>query len=565
MTQSARQLLLIRSSQPENVYGRFTAEILKSEGFNGFEIVDLDTQPFPAFEPDTLIVLTRCFLRNSEMDMLQDAITSGARMVCFQPSWSLAERFGMKSKISVLRSGWIRIHDGYPGSGVPIQTHMPIALYEVPPGSGHILADAVDSEWKTGGGPAVVRGSMGKGKWAFFFYDLPCAVARIRFGDPELASLLTSGHWRWTHASDLFDGHTDPRVLRVPQADFHCQLLAKVLTDIAPYPLPRLWYYPCAEHRSACVFQSDDDLSTWEQFTELSDSLLRHDAKGTFYLMRQTLLTDEQVKELRSKGHTFAPHVFANDGVEDLYFRFGQILPEHTLEFKKQFGACSPSLQCHYAPWMGYMSWVPLHMEHGYRLLFAYMSSPSHNLNTFLCGSGRPMRFFDRNGTLYDCRQQPVPTYDDSSIKEQATRDPQSLVGQFEKLLASAVERTHTAFAISSHPVSFATYSRPFIEGCFDALYREGAPILNADEWIAFLDRREAVCVSHTETSETSLSFTVSNLAGSIPLMIPVKASMKVAVNGREVPTTRIRRLEEDYLVIPLEGDGKDISITVGK
>jgi len=501
------------------------------------------------------------------MDLLQQGVTSGARVVCFQPSWGLVERFGLKSQKKVLNPGWIRISQEFPGAGIPIQTHRPIALYETEAGNWQGLAEAVDVEWKTGYGWAAVRGTAGKGEIVFFFYDLPSAVAGIRFGNPDLASLLTSGHWGWTHAPDLFFEYTDPRVLRVPQADFHGQFLAKVLTDISPYPLPRFWYYPRSEHRSAMVFQSDDDMSTWEQFTELSDSLLRHGGKGTFYLMRHTLLTDGQVAELRSKGHTFAPHPFAVDGKEDLYFRFPEVLSDHTREFKERFGACSCSLQCHYAPWMGYMSWVPVHVQLGYRLLFAYFSSPQPYLNTFLCGSGRAMRFYDQDGTLYNCRQQPVITYDDASIQNRVANDPNGLVGEFEALLRPAVEQTHTAFGMLSHPVSFVTYSRPFIERCFGLLYREGAPIFNGDEWTAFLDYRESVGIKHLARADGGISCMISNLTGPLPLMVPVGKgkTLSIEVDGMKAKEVIHRRLEQDYLFVQLEGKpGKAIHIDIG-
>ncbi len=566
MEPCVKQLLLVRSSQPENVYGCFTEEILKSEGFNGFETVDIDRSGFPELKAGDIAILTRCFLRKAEMELVHRSVTAGARMVCFQPSWGLAERFGVKSRKQVLNPGWVQISPGFPGTGSPIQTHRPIALYEADNGTWQRLAEAVDVEWKTGYGPAVIRGSVGKGEIVFFFYDLPSAVAGIRFGNPELASMLTSGHWGWTHAPDLFFEYTDSRVLRLPQADFHGQFLAKTLTDISAYPLPRFWYYPRTEQRSAAVFQSDDDMSTWEQFTELSNSLIRHKGKGTFYLMRKTLLTDAQVAELRSKGHTFAPHAFGVDGEDDLYFRFPEVLTDHTREFKERFGACSTSLQCHYAPWMGYMSWVPLHVRLGYRLLFAYFSSPQPYLNTFLCGSGRAMRFYDQDGTLYNCRQQPIITYDDSSIQERVTKDPEGLVAEFENLLKPAVEQTHTAFGILSHPVSFVTYSRPFIERCFDGLHQEGTPIFNGDEWSAFLDYREAIRIRHTVRPDGGISCVVSNLGGPLPLMVPVEKSktLQVTIDGTKVEGKVHRRLEQDYVFIQLEATpGKEIRIDI--
>ena len=556
-----RQWLLIRSSQPENVYGRFAGEILKSEGFNGFDLVDLDAESLPELTADDVAILTRCFLHKAEIEQLLAMVRNGARLICLQPSWTLAAQLGWKSRKRVTYPGWIDIAEGYPGSGTPIQAHVPIAEYDPPDQNAAytIAARAVRSDWTNADCPAAVVQSVGRGKIALFFYDLPEAVARIRFGNPDLASHLTSGQWGWPHASDLFDGHVDERVINLPQADFHGQFLAKVLTDIAAHPQPRLWYYPDAAQRSAAVFQSDGDLSEPQQFAALSDCLLQHRGAGTFYLMAQTKLTPSCVADLRAKGHTFGPHVFGVDGEDDLYFRFPQRLDEETQRFKQRFGEPSRTIQCHYAPWMGYMNWLADHVRHGYRLLFAYLSIPPQRLNTYMCGSGRPIRFYDRDGTTYPCWQQPVISYDDSSLAELMGNNPAPLLEKFEANLQASINRTHSAFGILSHPVSFCTYSRPYMEACFDRLTAEGVPICNGDQWCDHLERRDAVRVRTLVNDDNSLTCIVSNLTGRQTLMIPLATGHAPQLDG----ATRVRRLEQDYLFIPLEGDGSEIHLNI--
>ena len=93
---SFRQLLLIRSSQPENVCGRFAQEILRAEGLAGFEQVDLDARGLPALGVDDLAILTRCFLIKGEMDWLRESVQGGGRVACIQTSRQLAERLGWK-------------------------------------------------------------------------------------------------------------------------------------------------------------------------------------------------------------------------------------------------------------------------------------------------------------------------------------------------------------------------------------------------------------------------------------------------------------------------------------
>jgi len=561
------QILLVRSTQPENTFGRFTMELLAAEGLNGFECVDLDNEPFPALGPHDMVILTRCFLRDLEIECLYGAVERGARIVVFQPSPRLVRRFGWETRNSVIHPGWIRIAAGYPGCGVPIQTHVPVALHDRGPECGECkcVADAVHSNWSESACPAVAEQCVGQGRAVFFFYDVPEAVARIRFGNPDLASYPTLGRWKSLHAGDLFAGHVDERVKQLPQADCHCQLLAKVLTDISCYPLPRLWYYPETDHRTAAVFQSDGDNSSVDQFRQLSDSLLRHGCTATFYLMGDTRMTERDVAEFRAKGHTFAPHVNPHECQDEWYFDFRKQIREQTGSFRKRFGACSPTIQCHCAPWQGYMDWVPDFIDGGYRLLFTFVSLPVAFHNAYMCGSGRPLRFFDR-GTLHDCWQQPMVTYDDLSVKERIENELSRVVAEFEKLLMSALERTHTAIPMLSHPLSFSTYSKPFIEACLDRLQREKVPVYNGDQWYAFLERRRAVRMSLEVSGEDTLRCTLHNLQGRLSLMIPVSGGARapaVSIDGSGVSGTVHRRLEQDYMFVQLEGDAADRDIQV--
>lgn len=557
------QYLLIRSSQPQNVFGLFTQEILISEGLTGFQTVDLDRDALPSLDPNDLVVLTRCPVKKAECEALYNAVERGTRLVAFQPSLSLASAFGLVSALKVLHPGWIRVRDGHPGAGVPLQTHIPIALHEA--SDWVVLADAVETNWTESGYPAVVTRTIGRGRVAFFLYDLAHAVARIRFGNPDLASFCTTGVWRWLHAVDLFSGHIDERVQDVPQADLHTQLLAWVLTDLSSVPLLRVWYYPEIRNRSVAVMQSDDDGSTVAQFRELSDSLVAHQGTATFYLMRDTHMSEADVAEFRALGHTFAPHANPFNSQEDWCFGFPDVLREETRMFRERFGECSRSIQCHCAPWKGYMDWVPLFMELGYRLLFAYLSAPIALLGGFMCGSGRPIRFYALDGTQHHCWQQPILYYDDTTVRDLIQQQGlDDLLARFRSLVDRTVKQTHTAIGILSHPVSFATYSKPLMQPAFDLLRQQNVPILNGDQWLEFLERRSGVVATLEDCTDHRCVYRLSDVRGRISLMVPRKsASCEIAVNGIAAEPVMERRLEQDYFLFEVEGNGQPLSVCV--
>ncbi|MHB0939926.1 MAG: polysaccharide deacetylase family protein [Armatimonadota bacterium] len=550
-----RQWLLVRPSQQENAFGPCLQEILRAEGLSGFRMVNLD-EGLPELRADDLIVLTRCFLRNDEIERLRAAVEAGARLVVLHPSVLLAHQFGWEPQQRAVYPGWVQVGAGSPGHGLPLQTHLPIAAFTC--SDAETLAGAVDAAWNDAGCPAVARRRFGKGAVVLFFYDLPKAVARLRFGDPELAAVETSEQWHWTHASDLF-AHCDDRVLDRPQADFHGQLLAKILTDISPYPLARTWYYEKIAQRSAVVFSSDDDWSTPDQFKQLSDALVSHGGVATFYLVKDTHLSDEEIAALRALGHTFAPHVHLPDG-EELAYAFPKHMEEETRLLKARLGSLSVSLQMHRAPWLGYMTWVPDFIRYGFRLLMSYLSLPPQNVNRYLCGSGRPLKFVDQDGAVHDCWQQPVLSYDDQTLIPAMTADPQAFVRKFAEILRPAMEEHHTTLGMASHPVSYATYSKPFFDALLDLIVAEGVPIYNGDGWCAFNDRRNAVQIEQSQDGD-ALTCTVRGLVGELPLMLPVTGPATVTVNGQPAEGIILRRLGQEYLCLQLNGDGTEIVV----
>jgi hypothetical protein len=570
--QRLSQYLVVNSSQPENRYGPFAEQILLSEGLMGFTRVDLAEERLPELQPGDLVLVTRCFLRRTQLDTLLAAVNGGVSAVFLQPQQLLAELLGFAPACRVTYPGYVRVRMGQSPAELPLQTHLPIPCYDMPEtvDTWDQVAGAFDAKWHDTGYAAVLRGRHGQGALALFFYDVAEAVARIRFGNPDLGGYIATGRWAWPHAFDLFSDHVDQRVAHLPQADLHAQLLAWVLTDAASYPLPRLWYYEEAAYRTAGILESDGDMSEPEQFHALAAAVEQRNGTGTFYLMKDTKLSESDIESMRARGHTFAPHVHPRGRTEETYFAMPDGLKEETDLFTKKHGAVSPSLQCHLAPWPGYMSMVPAHVANGYRLLFAYLPSPFGLWGKHMCGSGRPMKFYDRDGTLHDCWQQPVVTMDDTTLVELLRDRVEEAQGLFDTALDAAVETNHTALAILSHPVSFCTYSGPVVEYCFDRLHDAGARIYNADEWLKFADNRSAIRVELAKNEEGDLVCDVSGLECRVPLMVPMEHSLSgdawVTVNERPATGRVESRFGEQWCFIQLDPEehGPDARIVIG-
>ncbi len=565
--QKVGQNLVVRSGQAENTYGAFTQQILHAEGLMGFETVDLELQSMPDFSPGDLVLLTRCSLNSAQIESLLARVLAGVSLVVLQPQAGIVKRLGIQRQEGIVLPAYVKVSPDYAVPDLPLQTHLPISRWALPENDPpwRVIAGAVDSDWNDVALPAVASSRIGKGKIAVFFYDLPEAVARIRFGNPDLASYPTLENWDWPHVADMYTNHVDPRTKHLPQADLHCRLLALVLNDVAREPLARFWYYQQAAQRTACIFQSDGDSSTPEQFQALASALEKRNGTATFYLMTATKLTPEHVVQLRQRGHSFGPHVNPRARSEELYFAIPEALAEETAHFKERFGACSPSLQCHCAPWMGYMELLPAHIRNGYRLLFGALSLPLHMWGNYMCGSGRPMKYFDRQGVLHDCWQQPVIIYDDTTLTDKLTNHVDEARAEFERLLQESMNESHTPLALLSHPVSFCTYSSTFYEAVLSRIHEENIPIYNGDEWTDFIDCRDAVGLEQMRDEDGTTSYVVTNLKGQLPLMIPVPQgdNPSFLVNDQPAEHTILERFGRRWAFLQLdESMGKRIETT---
>lgn len=562
-----QHLLLLRSAQSTARYGLFLQEILRSEGFMQFDAIDLDTQCFPRLGPDDLIVLSRCILRRGEIDTLCDAVQGGAALVAVQPQAALVEKFGGRPALRVIYPGMLSVEAGLPSEGHPLQTHVPITCYANDGSHWSALAHASPCDGRETPYPALVRTTLGRGTAWIFFYDLAEAIARLRFGDPALANYATTGLWAWPHAADQFQGQLDIQLSRRPHADLHSQILAHALIDAYRHPLARFWYYPAVEQRAGAVIQSDEDSSTAEQVETLASVLERRGGATTLYLMHDTALGADAVNALRRRGHTFGPHPNPHRGTDEWHFSFPEILREETAHFRSRFGPPSPTLQSHCAPWLGHLEWVSLHVELGYRLLFAYISLPVEMWGKFMAGSGRPIRFFDGTMGLFDCWQQPIIFYDDTSVIGLLTNRLDQAHRHFESVLADALECTHTTLPFLSHPVSFCTYSRPFMERCFDRLVSAAVPILNGDQWLEFIDRRATASLKQESSPDGTLRCRIRNLKCRLALMLPTAkcppARFDVRINGTTTTPVKLNRFNTDYLAVNLAGDEQHSEFTV--
>ncbi len=351
------------------------------------------------------------------------------------------------------------------------------------------------------GSPAIVYRQVGQGEVILFAYDLAHSVARLRQGNPEHADLSYAGLEGVYRPSELFVGQLDEAQMLLPQADLQTALLARLIERLSPRP--RLWYYAHASQQSVIIMTSDDDWSTLDQFEILLAGLRKRQATCTFYVVPESNLTPELIERYKQEGHTFSVHPALASDIRNLNARpepqvtqVAGMLRQNIERHTAHFGGSVATIRQHAVRWLGYVEAARVLAALGVQMETNFISVSPFSLG-YMAGSGRPLPFVDTNGELIPVYQQPTHWTEEVLIHpafvfsfKWSVAQALEVVG---KILKRAAHEFYTPICFNSHPVSFATYSSPLIEGSWDLALAEGMAILSADQWLEWTQARNGV------------------------------------------------------------------------
>lgn len=186
-------LILVRADQKENAFGRYAGEILRAEGFNWYRIEEMDGQDLESLSRFPLVILTHCFVDQRDIEVLLHYARNGGRLVCLRPCLRLAQALGLEATYAAQRGGYLRINAGSAvGQGLctqSLQIHGMADHWMLPEDSHYDVGTwLLEHREDLPEYPALLWGSLERGRVAIFSYDLSAAVACIRQGDPARAN-----------------------------------------------------------------------------------------------------------------------------------------------------------------------------------------------------------------------------------------------------------------------------------------------------------------------------------------------------------------------------------------
>jgi len=556
-----RVLALSRRSSARP-FAEYLGEILAAEGLLCVERSDRldDLECYSA-------VVAYAELSEGEWEALKAYVEGGGRLVFIRPPPSRAELFGLRplgARLSDVRPApkYLRVDSSRLLGGLAdraVQVPSDGDLYEVV--DGEVVARISLSLRGEGAYPAIVVRRVGDGLAAAYTYDLVEAVVTLRQGRRELAGVDADGSGV-VKPNDMFIGLLDPRLRWVPQADVHMRTLSRLLERVLgpSKPLPRLWYFP---EGSECVvvMTGDSDVMTEEDLKRLLSILSEYGAHYTLYVRAEEhgVVPSGSVGELRTRGLSLGPHTFPGFAPSPEEAR--RAVSEQVRRHCEAYGG-GLTHRGHCTVWVGWVEMAKILEECGVKMDLSYYPYRYFQCG-YLNGSGLPMRFIDERGEMVDVYEQSTHWADDVALVDKTFVDPYDLSELIEDAVRTIEESRrlyHTALTFCIHPVNMrpdVLNSAVWLRAVLSYCRSEGIPVLSADEWLEFNERRRRVrAVSYSvSSSELRLVLEAEEPVKGVAVAFPVRGSSvaSVAVDGGEASYAVKELLGSEYLVVVLD------------
>ena len=421
----------------ENPFGRYYAEILRNEGFNAFTATDISNVNAGTLDEYETVILGEMPLTDVQVSMFTDWVGAGGNLIAMRPDPKLADLLGLTNASGTLANEYLRVDTATsPGKGIvgqTIQFHGDADLYSLGGGTREVATLYSNANTATQN-PAVTLRDVGAngGQAAAFTYDLARSVVYTRQGNPAWEGQnrdVTDSGDPGIRANDMFYGAKAGDVqpdwinldkVQIPQADEQQRLLANMIgqMNLDKKPLPRFWYFPRAEE--AVIIMTGDDhaggqtnqyFDYFKQESPQGCSVADWECiRGTSYMYPNTPLSDAQAKAYQDDGFEVALHMqtgctspWTAENLEDFY-------RDDLSRFRAEFPSVEPPTtnRTHCIAWSDWVTQPKVELDNGIRLDTNYYYYPGpwiKNRAGMFTGSGMPMRFADKDGSMIDVYQ----------------------------------------------------------------------------------------------------------------------------------------------------------------
>ncbi len=518
-------LVVAGSSNP---FGRYYAEILRTEGFNEFAVADLSSVSSSTLSSYDVVILGDMPLSSSQAQMFSNYVSAGGNLIAMRPDKQLASLIGLSSFGSTLSDAYLAVNSTGPGAGIVSQTiqfHGTADLYSNV--NATVVATLYNNSSSPTASPAVTLRSSGSGQIAAFTYDLARSVVYSHQGNPAWYTVARASGGL-AMAWNPFVGWVDNSRMAIPQADEQQRLLANLILSMnaRKKPLPRFWYFP-NNNKAIMVMTGDDHAlggtaGRFDALAALSPSCSLDNwtcIRGTSYVYPGEPLTASAANNYQSQGFEIALH----PRLSCTYCTRAQIDTDFTNllgQLRTQYPGLSPSAttRIHAGTWgTDYTAPAESELTHGIRMDLTLEQMPYQQYSAtpgFMTGSGMVMRFAQVNGTLLDIYQAATHLSDETGQQHPAWENT---------VLDNAVGSNGYYAILTSLVHTDASWNTPIAVGAANAAKARGVPVITARQLLTWLDGRNGSSFGSLNFSGNQLSFSISAASGAngLQAMLP--------------------------------------------
>jgi len=543
-------------------FGVYTGEILKTEGFNEFQMDSLsDAKVSLKFlKQFDVVILSETLVTPSQKEMITTYVKEGGNLISFRPDKKLSDIFGIKDAGGVISEGYIALDKNSEQAkkltSETMQFHGLADKYSLKGGS---TIAALDSDAKTNAGmPAVVSNNFGKGHAVAFLYNLPKSVVYTRQGNPLSAGIEKDGI-NGLRAMDLFtDGWVNTSKNTINQADEQMRLLSHCIEKMNSYtkPLPRFWYFP--DNLKCLVTLTNDGEGQGE--TDFEPQFTDVDAKGakmTIYLLAINKTSKAFTDKWAGKGHEMVGHPDDTKEAPNPHWnRMDSVIAGKEQEVLTKYGITQHTNVNHWFVWCGrqadgtpdFTAEAKLEAKNGIEMDINYahydggstqgrfLGPLGYEQGTYE-GSGMVMKFSDNNGKIIPVYQHYNNVYDQ---QYEEIKDSVGFLNCFKGIMDRSLKNeVYSYISIKSHNWAYYYTKAPLMK-MIDRANQNGIPVWTAVKLLDFIKAKDEAAFNDLTWADNKLSFKLTSTlkhTNKITFMIPSIYGSKllkgVTVNGK--------------------------------
>ena len=555
-------------------FASYTAEVLKTEGFNEFQMEPIADSKVTLnyLKKFDVVILTQNILTKSQASMVAMYVNGGGNLIAFKPDAKLTDVFGVVDEGGSLNEGYIAINTSEEiGKGLTpatLQFHGEAGKYRLKGGKtiATIYKDAVTATEY----PAVVVNNYGKGHAMAFLYNLPQSIIYTRQGNYRNAGKEMDGI-DGIRAMDMFtNGWLDTTKNTLNQADEQIRLLSHGIEKMNTYikPLPRFWYFPDSL-KCLVTLTNDGEDSREAQFNQQYEDVDSKGAKMTLYIKETELISKAWVDKWVKKGFEMGAHFDDTKQAQNPDWKtMDSVIKDLKKKMDIKYGITNiPTVTNHWFVWCGkdangvtdFAAQAKLEADNGIGLDNNYARYDNKsNQGYFLgamgtgqgnfTGSGLSMKFADNDGKVINIYQHICNVYDQQYMEHQ---DSIGIYNCFKGLMDRSLhDGVYSYISIKAHNAEYF-FSRTALMKMLDYANENGIPVWTAAKLLDFLKVKDEADFTDIQWSDNTLTFKINS---SLPHTNGLACIIPFRYKGRTIDNIKNDGTAASYVVRSIKG-----------